>query len=74
MTSPYDRPADPAKRKSAAITQGPDRAGARAMLKGTGFTDDDLAKPLVGVCTTWIETVGAELRSLMHRVPQTDPA
>src|SRR5216117_1864829 len=27
------------------------------MLKGTGFTDDDLARPLVGVATTWIETM-----------------
>ena len=43
---PYDRPSDPAKRHSAALTDGPDRAPARAMLKGTGFTDDDLAKPL----------------------------
>ena len=30
---PYDRPSDPAKRHSAALTDGPDRAGARAMLK-----------------------------------------
>ena len=48
---------DPAKRHSAAITDGPDRAGARAMLKAIGFTDDDLAKPIVGVATTWIETM-----------------
>src|SRR5690349_9510771 len=27
------------------------------MLKGTGFTDEDLARPLVGVATTWIETM-----------------
>jgi len=54
---PYDRPSDPAKRHSAALTDGPDRAGARAMLKAIGFTDEDLAKPLVGVATTWIETM-----------------
>jgi dihydroxy-acid dehydratase len=48
---------DPAKRHSAAITDGPDRAGARAMLKAIGFTDEDLAKPIVGVATTWIETM-----------------
>ncbi len=54
---PYDRPTDPAKRRSAALTEGPDRAAARAMLKAIGFTDDDLAKPLVGVATTWIETM-----------------
>jgi dihydroxy-acid dehydratase len=56
--SPTPAPAsDPAKRHSAALTDGPDRAGARAMLKAIGFTDEDLAKPLVGVATTWIETM-----------------
>ena len=50
-------PSDPAKRHSAALTDGPDRAGARSMLKAIGFTDDDLAKPIVGVATTWIETM-----------------
>ena len=61
MTTPYDRPSDPAKRHSAALTDGPDRAGARAMLKGTGFSDEDLAKPIVGVGTTWIETMPCNL-------------
>jgi len=54
---PYDRPTDPAKRHSAALTDGPDRAGARGMLKAIGFTDEDLAKPIVGVGTSWIETM-----------------
>ena len=54
---PYNRPTDPGKRHSHALTDGPDRAAARAMLKAIGFTDDDLAKPLVGVATTWIETM-----------------
>ena len=54
---PYDRPTDPAKRHSATLTDGPDRAPARAMLKAIGFTDEDLAKPIVGVATTWIETM-----------------
>jgi len=56
-THPYDRPSDPGKRHSAALTDGPDRAGARSMLKAVGFTDEDLAKPLIGVATTWIETM-----------------
>jgi len=55
--NPYDRPSDPAKRHSAAMTDGPDRAPARAMLKAIGFTDEDLAKPIIGVATTWIETM-----------------
>ena len=61
MTTPYDVPSDPAKRHSAALTDGPDRAGARAMLKAVGFDDADLAKPLIGVCTTWIETMPCNL-------------
>jgi dihydroxy-acid dehydratase len=52
---------DPAKRHSAAITDGVDRAGARSMLKAVGFTDEDLAKPLIGVATTWIETMPCNL-------------
>ena len=54
---PYGRPTDPAKRRSAVITEGIDRAPARSMLKAIGFTDDDLARPLIGVATTWIETM-----------------
>ena len=54
---PYDRPSHPAKRHSAAITDGPDRAGARGMLKAIGFSDEDLARPIVGVATSWTETM-----------------
>jgi dihydroxy-acid dehydratase len=54
---PYDRPSDPAKRHSAELTDGPDRAAARGMLKAIGFSDEDLAKPIVGVGTSWIETM-----------------
>ena len=42
-------------RKSAAITEGPSRAPARAMLKAVGFTDADLRRPIIGVANTWIE-------------------
>jgi len=67
---PYNKPTDPAKRHSAALTDGPDRAGARAMLKAVGFSDEDLAKPLVGVATTWIETMPCNLnqRRLAEKV------
>lgn len=57
----YAQPSDPAKRHSKHLTDGPDRAPARAMLKGTGFTDEDLAKPIIGVATTWIETMPCNL-------------
>ena len=42
-------------RRSAAITEGPSRAPARAMLKAVGFTDADLRRPIIGVANTWIE-------------------
>jgi dihydroxy-acid dehydratase len=54
---PYARPTDPAKRHSAALTNGVDRAPARAMLKSIGIDDEALARPLVGIATTWIETM-----------------
>ncbi|MEO8482042.1 MAG: dihydroxy-acid dehydratase [Acidobacteriota bacterium] len=41
--------------RSAQLVHGPHRAAARAMLKGAGFTDDDLRKPLIGIANTWIE-------------------
>ncbi len=45
------------KHRSHIITQGRDRAPARSMLKAIGFTDEDLAKPIVGVAHMWIETM-----------------
>jgi dihydroxy-acid dehydratase len=46
---------DEAKRHSGAITDGPSRAPARAMLKAVGFTDTDLSRPIIGIANTWIE-------------------
>ncbi|HEY2922156.1 MAG TPA: dihydroxy-acid dehydratase [Candidatus Binatia bacterium] len=43
------------KPRSAVITDGPDRAPTRAMLKAAGFSDEDLRRPIVGVANTWIE-------------------
>src|ERR1700734_27909 len=45
------------KHRSRNITDGRDRAPSRAMFKSIGFTDDDLAKPLIAVANTWIETM-----------------
>lgn len=45
------------KHQSYHITNGRDRAPARAMLKAIGFTDDDLNKPIIGVAHEWIETM-----------------
>jgi len=62
---PLDR-----KHRSRIVTDGRDRAGARSMLKAIGFTDADLAKPIVGVANTWIETMPCNyhLRDLAAKV------
>src|SRR3954449_9616890 len=57
MSDPYSKPTDPAKRHSAALTDGVDRAPARAMLKGIGLDDEALPRPLIGIATNWIETM-----------------
>jgi len=61
-----------AKLNSAALTQGPSRAPARAMLKAVGFTDEDLRRPLIGVANTWIEIgpCNHHLRELAASVKQ----
>jgi dihydroxy-acid dehydratase len=43
------------KWQSGAITDGPSRAAARAMLRAAGFDRDAVAKPIVGVANTWTE-------------------
>ena len=60
------------KQRSHGITTGPDRAPARAMLKAVGFTDEDLAKPIIGVANTWIEIgpCNYHLRELGARVKE----
>jgi dihydroxy-acid dehydratase len=47
--------ADNLKPRSGVITDGPDRAPSRAMLKAVGFSDEDLSRPIIGVANTWIE-------------------
>jgi dihydroxy-acid dehydratase len=43
------------KWQSGAITDGPSRAAARAMLHAVGFDRAALAKPVIGVANTWTE-------------------
>ena len=49
------------KGNSRAMTDGLTRAGARAMLKAVGYTDADLARPIIGIANTWIETMPCNL-------------
>jgi dihydroxy-acid dehydratase len=60
------------KHRSRALTDGPERAAARAYLKGIGYDDDALAKPLIAVANTWIETMPCNfhLRALGAKVKQ----
>ncbi len=60
------------KHRSRAITEGPARAPARAMLKAVGFTDEDIARPLVGIANTWIEVMPCNyhLRRLAAKVKE----
>jgi len=60
------------KHRSRNITDGRDRAPSRAMYKAIGFTDADLAKPLIAVANTWIETMPCNfhLRRLSERVKE----
>ena len=61
---------DSGKRFSHAITTGPSRAPARAMLKAIGLTDADMEKPLIGVANTWTEIgpCNYHLRTLAEHV------
>jgi dihydroxy-acid dehydratase len=43
------------RRRSAQVTVGRDRAGARSMLRAVGFTDEDFDRPQVGVASSWNE-------------------
>jgi dihydroxy-acid dehydratase len=42
-------------RRSDVLLRGAHRAPARAMLKASGFDDEALSKPIIGVANTWIE-------------------
>src|ERR1700704_5774825 len=37
------------------MIDGPDRAGARSMMRAVGYGDDDFKRPLIGVAHSWIE-------------------
>jgi hypothetical protein len=45
----------PGKTNSIVLTEGPSRAAARAMLRGVGFSKEDLHKPIIGIANTWTE-------------------
>ncbi len=60
------------KLHSIALTEGPSRAAARAMLHAIGYTRDDLRKPIIGIANTWTEIgpCNFHLRTLAEAVKQ----
>src|SRR5215471_21260801 len=60
------------KANSSILLSGRDRAPARSFLKAIGYTDEDLAKPIVGIANTWTETMPCNfnLRALAARVKE----
>jgi dihydroxy-acid dehydratase len=58
--------------RSSVLLDGPDRAAARAQLKGVGYDDDALQRPIIGVANTWTETMSCNfhLRGLAERVKE----
>jgi dihydroxy-acid dehydratase len=51
----------PNKIRSQDVTEGPTRAGARAMLRAVGLTDEDFAKPQIGVVSAGNEVTPCNL-------------
>jgi dihydroxy-acid dehydratase len=58
--------------RSSAVFDGPDRAFARAYMKGIGYDDADLAKPTIGIANTWIEAMPCNfhLRAVAEKVKE----
>jgi dihydroxy-acid dehydratase len=62
--------ADDLRQRSRTLYDGPNRAPARSYLKAIGFTDRDIAKPIVGIANTWTGTMPCNftLRGLAQHV------
>ena len=60
------------KERSRPLTEGPERAPARAYLHGIGFDAEALSKPIIGVASTWTETMPCNfgLRALAAKVKE----
>jgi dihydroxy-acid dehydratase len=58
--------------RSRVMIDGPDRAPARAMMRGAGYREEDFGRPLVGVAHGWIEIMpcNIHLRDLAQQVKQ----
>jgi dihydroxy-acid dehydratase len=60
------------KRQSIPLTEGASRAAARSYLRGSGFSKEDLHKPIIGIANTWTEigTCNVHLREIAEALKQ----
>jgi dihydroxy-acid dehydratase len=58
--------------RSSVVFDGPDRAHARAYMKGIGFDDEALSRPTIGIANTWTEAMPCNfhLRGLAEHVKE----
>ena len=65
MNKPTETPVD-VKPRSRDVTDGNQKAAARAMLRAVGLTDDDWQKPRIGIASSWndVTPCNASLRRL----------
>ncbi len=71
MTDPSAN-GDRMRERSSVVFDGPERAFSRAYMKGIGFDDADLSKPVIGVANTWIEAMPCNfhLRAVAEKVKE----
>jgi dihydroxy-acid dehydratase len=60
------------KRQSIPLTEGPSRAAARSYLRGSGYSKEDLHKPIIGIANTWTEigTCNVHLRDIAEALKE----
>jgi dihydroxy-acid dehydratase len=60
------------KRQSIPLTEGPSRAATRSYLRGSGYSKDDLHKPIIGIANTWTEigTCNVHLREVAEALKE----
>ena len=72
MSSNGSNGTPPGKKYSIPLTEGPNRAAARAMFRAVDFTREDLKKPIIGIANTWTEIgpCNFHLRQIAEAVKQ----
>ncbi len=60
------------KARSREVTMGVEHAAARSMFRGTGLSEEDLRKPIIGIANTWTDLTPCQLnlRDLAEKVKE----